>query len=56
MLVSEVVVEQVLLYFFAFSVGLVVDAKPTFFLDGVALVIKVVFGNGQAAHAVSFKK
>ena len=42
MLVGEVVEGELLDRFERLAVGLVVDAEPALFLDGVALVVEVV--------------
>src|SRR5215212_801601 len=56
MFVGEVVVDQLLLDLAALAVGLVVNAEASLFLDRVALVVEVLFGNRQTLHAIGFKK
>src|SRR5215213_7739500 len=56
MLIGEVVVDQILLDLAAFPVGLVVNAEASLFLDRVALVVEVVFGNRQTLHAIGFEE
>ena len=38
------------------AVRLVVDAQPALFLDGVALVVEVLLGDDQRAHAIGFEE
>src|SRR5215203_2254595 len=56
MLVSEVVVEQLLLYLAALAICLVINTKPSFFLNCVALVVQIVFSDRQTLHAIGFEK
>src|SRR5215213_1611150 len=56
MLVSEVVVEQILLHLAALAVRLVVNAEASLFLDRVTLVVEVVFSNRQTLHAIGFEE
>src|SRR5678816_4111726 len=56
MLVSEVVVDQLLLRLSALAVRLVVNAEASLFLDRVALVVEVIFGNSQTLHSISFEE
>src|SRR4026208_1984898 len=56
MLVSEVVVDQLLLDLAALAVRLVVNAEASLFLDRAALVVEVVLGNRQALHAIGFEE
>src|SRR5215510_438272 len=56
MLVSKVVVEQLLLDLAALAVRLVVNAEASLFLDRVALVVEVIFSDGQALNAIGFEE
>src|SRR5215208_4760938 len=56
MLVSKVVVQQRLLQFFTLAVRLVIDTESPFFLDGVTLVIEIVFCDRQALHPIKFEE
>ncbi len=56
MLVSEVVVEQLLLPLAALAVRLVINTEPAFFLNGVALVVEVLFCDLQTLHAIGFEE
>ena len=42
--------------FATLAVGLVINSQPTLFLDGVALVVQIILGYGQATHSISFEK
>src|SRR5215213_6174234 len=56
MLVSEVVVDQLLLDLSALAVRLVIDAKTSLFLDRVALIVEILFRNGQTLHPIAFEE
>src|SRR5215218_10667321 len=56
MLVSEVVVQQLLLQLAALSVCLVVNAEAALFLDRVTLVVEVIFRNRQTLHSIGFEE
>ena len=56
MLVSEVVVEQSLHDFAALAVSHIVNAQPTLFLHGIALIVQIHFVDDEAAHPVCFEK
>src|SRR3954454_16361409 len=56
MLVSEVVVEELLLDLATLAVRLVINAETSLFLDRVTLVVEVVFRNCQTLHAIGFEE
>ncbi len=47
MLIGKTVIDQLLEYFIALAIGLVVHALATLFLHGIALVIEIRLVDGQ---------
>src|SRR5262249_20017055 len=55
MLVSEIVVHRFAELLEQFTVGLIVQPETALLLNGVTLVVEVLFRNVEAAHAVGFQ-
>src|SRR5262245_66350182 len=55
MLISEIVVHRFAEFLEHLTVGLIVEAETALLLDGLALVVEIIFGDVEAAHAVSFE-